>query len=1146
MTRNLGLFVVAMTLSMVLVCTAGAQTASITGTVADSTGAVVAGAEISVRNMGTGAVRTTVSGSTGVYSLTNLEVGNYQIEVKKQNFAVSKITGIVLSVDQVLAANVTLKPGAVSEEVSVNGASLPPVDLESSQVSNVVDARQMKDLPLIVRDPYSLVLLSPGTSQTNALGGFTVNGSRERNNNFMLDGVDNNDTSVPGIPGGVLGANPDSTEEFRVITNNFNAEYGRNTGAIIDVVTKSGTNTFHGGVYEFGRWNAFGGARDWFNAAPSPMNPYVRNQFGYTIGGPIRKNKTFFFFNEEFDRFRTTLTNTVVAPTAAFKTGKFNYTNNGQTIPIDLTQTGANNGFGTPLDPTMQKILALYPTPAQSADGLSGFAFFPSSSAQNSYNTVAKIDHRITDKESLSLRYGYDHFYDPNPFHADILPGNVGGVDSKSINQGLSANLTSTFTPNLINSFSFGWNKIYAFFGCTGTSVLDSVSPKDSFGNGIDYLFDAPFTNFGCNALASDGQFRRTGTISYSDNVSWVRGNHTFKFGGDFRNIGEQGQNSFFSRRELSASTFINQTGLSLINAPANDPCLVDFSNCNLDNAAIALYGFMGNDFAGEYFNKAAARQGTDNKHFRQHEYDWFGQDTWKVRSNLTLTLGLRYQLDGVPYEEGGNFSNLLADPGSFQAGQPVVMSVVGPGTGKQLYNTDYSNIEPRIGFSWDPWKDGKTAIRGAFGVFHDRIFGNLFGNARGNPPFEQDYVNNPFDTLSHFFGPNFFFTGSGFLPAVVPDTTPSATIPDGSHLAPVLFDTHFRNSASNNWNFGIQRELPGNNTIDLSYVASAGFHIYRQRDGNPPDPAKVAQLVADCTPQPNPFGCTPSEVSGILLYEGADVYGILPFNAVANNALVQPFYQQSVGKANYNSLQAKFTHRLSHGLQAQVSYTWAHAIDNSSDPLAPAQGNRTFPRNSRNLNQDYGNSDNDVRHIAVINYVWEVPLGRGKGYLNSGGLGRIFEGMQFSGITTAQTGFPFEIRCTRDSQRTGISAWCDQVGNPFAAGSNSQPGLKTYFTNTAAFATPAFGGPGNIGRNHFYGPGYVNFDMDFSKKTKLTERVDLEFRFECYNIFNHPHFQQPDNLQTDSTFGLISATVQRPDATTSARQMQVALKLNF
>ncbi len=1126
---------------------AAAQTASVVGTVSDSTGALVSGAEITIQNTGTGAVRTVTTGDTGTYTVTNLPNGKYQIEVKKANFANFRLSGITLTVDQVLSANVTLKPGPVSEEVNVNATDLSPVDLETSQVSNLVDARQMKDLPLIVRDPYSLVLLSPGTSQTNSgLGGFTVNGSRERNNNFMLDGVDNNDTSVPGGASGVLGANPDSTEEFRVITNNFNAEYGRNTGAIIDVVTKSGTNAFHGGAYWFGRWNGFGGARDWFNPGvgpnAGPQNPYVRNQFGYSIGGPIRKNKTFFFFNEELDRFRTTLTNSVVAPTAAFKTGVFDYTSGGETTHVDLTPEGANNAFGAPLDPTMQAIFALYPTPAQSADGLSGTAFFPSTSAQNSYNTVAKIDHHFTDRHTLSLRYGYGHFFDPNPFHADILPGNIGGVNEKAINQGLSANLTSTLKTNLINSFVFGWNKVYANFGCTGLDVLDGVAPVDNFGNGRDYSMD-PFTSIGCTSLVSDGQWRKTGTTSYSDSISWVHGNHTFKFGGDFRNVGEQGPNSFFSRRQVGMSNGLQNTGFSLLNPPDND-------TLELEGAVYALYGFVWNDFAGEFFNKGAVRQGTDNKHFRQHEYDWFAQDAWKIRPNLTLTLGLRYQLDGVPFEEGGNFSNLLADPGSFTAGQDVVMTVVGPGTGKQIYKQDYSNIEPRIGFSWDPWKDGKAAIRGAVGIFHDRVFGNLFGNARGNPPFEQDFQAFPFQTINNatdVFSPA---DGFGNFPVIVPDTTPSAVIPDGSALAPVLFDTHFRNSASYNWNLGFQRELPGNNTIDLNYVASKGVHIYRQRDGNPPDPALVDQLVTFCSDPENEFGCTPNTVTSTNLYLGKE-FGVLPFDAVANNALFQPFYQISAGKSIYHSMQVKITHRLSHGLQVQGSYTWAHGIDDSSDPLVPAQGNRTFPRNSRNLNQDRGNSDNDIRHVAVINYVWEVPLGRGKGFLNSGPLGRIFEGMQFSGIASVQTGHPFEIRCRRDSQRTGISAWCDQVGDPFVAGSTGATaqdlGLKAYFPNAAdAFSTPNFGGPGNIGRNQFYGPGYVNFDMDFAKKTKLTERTDLEFRFECYNIFNHPHFQQPDSLQGGQTFGIITGTATRPDATTSARQMQVALKLNF
>jgi hypothetical protein len=493
-------------------------------------------------------------------------------------------------------------------------------------------------------------------------------------------------------------------------------------------------------------------------------------------------------------------------------------------------------------------------------------------------------------------------------------------------------------------------------------------------------------------------------------------------------------------------------------------------------------------------------------------------------------------------------------------------MSLVGPGTGNQLYQNDYSNIEPRVGFSWDPWSEGKTAIRGGFGIFHDRVFGNLFGNARGNPPFEQDWSTNPFDTINNAFG-------SGAVPVIVPTTTPSTTIPefDGTvgGLAPVLFDTHFRNPSSNNWNFGIQRELPGNITLDLGYIGSKGTHVFRLVDGNPPDPNLVNQLVTFCSDPNNSFlnffgnpgSCTPNSVSGLNLYEGFQSnFTPLPFNAVAHNALIQPSYNRSVANSIYNGLQVKATRRLTHGLQLQGSYTYAHTIDDSPDPIDPAQGARTFPRNSRNLAQDRGNSDNDIRHIAVISYVWEVPLGKGKGYLNTGVAGRIFEGIQFSGVTTAQTGHPFEIRGRTDSQRTGISSWGDLVGDPYAPGANDDPaingGEKVIFSNPAAFQNPPITGrAGSIGRNQFFGPGFVNFDLVFSKNIKFTERFNAQLRFEGYNIFNHPNFVNPGDITASSlgnqignvgAFGLSNATVGRPDGTTSARQMQVALKLSF
>jgi Carboxypeptidase regulatory-like domain len=1138
-----------------------AQTGSIQGTVTDSGGAVVQGAEVTTKNLGSNAVRTVTSSGTGAYSVPALPPGAYDVTVRMASFKTFHVADVQLTVGQVLGLNVQLQPGPVAEEVEVRADQISDVDLETSQVSNLVDERAIKALPLITRNPYELVLLSPGTAQTNTgLGGVSVNGSRERNNNFLLDGVDNNDTSVPGGLGGVLSATPDSTQEFRVITNNFNAEYGRNTGAIIDVVTKSGTNSFHGNAYEFGRWNAFGGARDWFNRTDAgKQDPYVRNQFGYSIGGPIIKDKTFFFFNHELDRFRTTLTNNATVPTAAFKTGVFNYLGD----PVDLTQAGANNGTGNslvgnpagnaPPDPTMQRIFALYPNPTiDNGNGLTGTLFFPSTSAQNSYTTVAKIDHHFTDRETFSVRYGYDDLFDPNPNHADVLPGNVGGFSLKAIQQGLSANLTSSLRTNLINSFTFGWNRIFAKFDCTGTSVLDGAIPAvDQFGNGWDVNM-SPFTSFGCLALVSDGQFRKTGTTSFTDGLSWSHGNHTFKFGGDFRNVGESGPNGFFSRRQVTVSGLLTGFGIHIVQG-------VPSSDLNLETAAQAFYGIVDTDFQAEFFDKSGARKATDDKKFRQHEYDWYGQDTWKIRRNLTLTLGLRYQLDGVPYEENANFSNLLGDP---TAG-PVTLTVVGPGTGKQIYASDYSNLEPRVGFSWDPKGDGKMAVRAAFGIFHDRVFGNLFGNARGNPPFEQDYNRFPVDTVNGFYGGS--VNGPFVLPAP-PNTTPSPVIPNfdpvtgAGALAPVLFDPHFRNAASNNWNFGIQRELGGNNVLDLAYVGSQGHHIYRELDPNSPVPSLVKQLVAFCGDPTNSLGCTPDNVSFTNLYIGAE-RGVLPFNAVAHNALLQPFFQTSVGNSIYNSLQAKFTHRLKYGIQLQAAYTWSHAIDNSNDPLAPAAGNRGFPRNSRQLNEERGNSDNDIRQVAVINYQWELPFGKGKGYLNSGVMGKVFEGWQLSGITTVQTGHPFDVFSSTDMERTGLSGRADLIGDPYAPGANTPStsgGNKVWFTNPAAFSgrtdgsfAPLFIGPGTSGRNSFYGPGFVNFDLVFAKTTKITERINAELRVEGYNIFNHPHFNNPgtdlvSNRITASNFGLINSTATRPDATTSARQLQVALKLNF
>lgn len=898
------------------------------------------------------------------------------------------------------------------------------------------------------------------------------------------------------------------------------------------------------------------------------MNPYIRHQFGYSIGGPIIKDKTFFFFNEEFNKFITTLTTQATVPTAAFLTGQFDYTYTDSetgvqhTVPIDLTPDGANNAAGLPFDPTMLAVFAKYPTATQSADGIAGNVFFPTSSRQNTYNPTLKIDHRINDRESLSFRYAYNHFFDPNPGFSDILPG-FGAYAEKGISQGASAQLTSTLSNNLINNFQFGWNHVYAAFylGKDTISALDGPGGVDALGNGWDYALD-PFTSFASTLGGSDGQARKTGTTSFTDNITWVHGPHTFKFGFDYRRVRESGFDNFASRRTLTLDPERAFSGFDpgvVANEPDNDP------SSALVDAANALYGFVIQDNQAQFFNKSAVRQGTDDKTYIQNEFDWFAQDTWKLRKNFTLSLGLRYQLNGVPYEEHGNASNLLQDPGSYSLGEPVVFATVGPGSGHQLYQPDYKDIEPRVGITWDPWSDGKTAIRAGFGIFHDRVFGNEFGNARANPPFQAQYNTFPFETINNAFGSDAF-------PVQPPEQVPSASIPDGA-LVPglVIFNQQFRNPASNNWNLDFQRQLPGSNVIDLAYVGSMGVHVLGQRDGNPPDPGLVQQLVTFCSDPGNSFvnvfgqttSCVPEDVSGISLYAAVgdpnSAFGTLPFNAVNNNALLQPDLQLTEFNSIYHALQAKFTHRMTHGLQVQVSYTWSHALDNGVDPLAPALGARTFPRNSRNLRQSYGNSDNDVRHVAVINYIWDMPFGRGRGHLSSGMVGRVLEGMQLTGIVSAQTGSPFNVRSTRDSQRTGISAWGYQVGDPFAAPADpscapdASAGFVYLPNGLCAFTAPPFGSPSNNARNMWFGPGYWNWDMSFSKTTSLTERIKLEFGIEGYNIFNHPHFTNPGadsaalgNLIVSSQFGVITSTATQPDGTTSARQLQVRLRLSF
>ena len=1125
-----------------------AQNASIAGTVTDKSQAVVPGVTVTATNRDTSISRSAQTGDTGVYRVVELVPGSYDITIQKSGFSTMKYSNLVLNVAENFTLDAVLNISTVSSSVEVNASELPPVELENAQISNLVDSKRILSLPLLTRDPYTLILLSPGVIQSNSsLGGFSANGTNERNNNFLLDGVDNNDTDVPGIAGGLNSLNPDSTQEFRVVTNNFAPEYGRNNGALIEVITKSGTNQIHGSAYEFGRYTAMG-ARDFFNPAtgPSggPQNPYVRNDFGASVGGPIIKDRTFYFGNYEGQRFITTITNQSVVPTAAFKTGKFTITQDASgnplpaPVPIDVSQpNSANNAMGLSLDPNIQKILALYPSPnGPAVNDVSGVLFYPSTSRQRSDDFTIKIDHTLSKKHILMGRYAYNRLTDPDPFHDDFLPGDLGAASTYQRTQAGTIGVTSTLTNNLVNEFRFGANRTNLQFNCTGTQLFDSFGNIDSVGRGPDYFLPS-IASFGCIPLSdSNGQARFTGTYQTADSVSYSHGRHTLKWGGEFRAVYSNSFNNFSTRQALSFSAFsdFGPAFAALKNVPA-----AVFSNTSLENQTLGLLGFVDSQSESQFFNFKGVRSTDDLRGFRQREWAGFIQDTWKVLPNLTFTYGMRWEYYGVPFEVNNNLSNLFTSASGFA---PFTFTQVGPGTGHDLYNNQYDNFEPRAGVAWDPFKTGKTSVRAGYGIYHDRVFGNLVGNARGNPPFQQSFSAFPLTQT----------TGLA-TPTTVPS---SATVTDldpatftGGEIFPTLFDPHFKTPYSQNWNVGVQRQVTNSLTFEVNYVGVKGTRLFRVVDGNPPQPNLVSQLLAFCSNPANAFGCSTSTLTFANLWLGAEL-GALPFNAVNNNAFQFPFstpgatLNKSIGNSTYNGLQVNIQQRISHGFQIQGAYTFSHAISDVSDPIVPALGNRSFPRNSFDLAAERGNSDFDIRHRGVINFVYEPNMGRGRGYWNQGFVGRVLEGWALSGIAELQSGHPFDMFGNRDSNHTGFSSRLTIIGSP------SQPaGVDETFTGPArsAFELTPYDQQPNVAKNAFYGPDMINFDAAVIKDTGITERAKLQLRFEFFNVFNHTQFGQPGNaFASPGTFGVSTSTLSRPDGTTSARQIQVAGKIIF
>lgn len=1194
MVRRLVHFLLTLILLTGAVATCFAQsTGSVKGTVTDVNGALVAGANVEATNDNTGEKRGASTADNGTYNIGNLPVGIYTVTANAAGF--SPATNKEVKVSVAFATDVSFAlavGGATANVVVTSGDVQTQVNTNDQQLSTLLDNKKIIDLPLLNRNPNSLVLLAPGTVQTSSsLGGFSVNGSRERNNNFLVDGIDNNDAEVPGIPGGVSAPNIDATQEFRVITNSFTAEYGRNTGAIVTIATKGGTNDYHGNAYIYYRSDRFS-ARDFFDQTGHP-DPLQRRQFGGSIGGHIIKDKLFFFTNYEGDRFNVGSQVTRIVPSAAARTGILNTpagtcvdtatvkdATNGHCGTLDVRAAGANNSTGAflgiganlGLNPVTQALLNLYPLGNDHAhDPLPGvfesYRFGFTQVNKNDTNAT-RVDYLLNQKHTFSASYNFGQG-DFSSGIVDTFPGFGDETRTPQRGQSLTLRLTSTLSNSQTNELYFGGNRSKAIFNGAGDGSASAKIP-----DAIDAAFAAngipraqafggrngTSLNIATGSITGlgvfDSQFRYAGTTVLGDNFNWTRNTHSFKMGFERRWIYSNGASNF-GRSETISLAFPTTFNFPLLSRSGGAAISRVGLAGTIQNYASFLYGLAALQNQSQFFDKAGHRVDQDYRGFRSRENDIYFMDTWKVRSNLTLNLGVRWEYKGVPYEVNGQLSNLIGqDPSNEEPAGGFKFSLVGKnsGTNNLLYAKDWNNFGPRVGFAYSPnWTTGliskltggpgKTSLRGGYGIFYDRVYGNLFGNARGNPPFQQDFQEIPFNvtfagTLQEFGRP--------------PTQIASTTVGSNAEIFPALFanignniyQSKFVNPYEQKWNLGFQRELGRQFLLELNYVGAHGLNELRTIDGQ-------RTSITRCNASPTaPCGGTISTSPGTNLNNGR-----------FNDAFFETATTLSTGFSTYNALQAVVTKTLTNNRwgrgQIQGAYTWSHSIDNSADPLVTGVGERNFPRDSSGVaggfnSPERGDSSFDVRHRFVFNFTYDVPL-----RFASRNLDRFLGNWELSGIWSVQSGSPFSVFGTNDSAGTGLSQRADFAasGNPLnqtpttgqSARTQTGPAREMFAnpcpldaTNYATCTGGRTGRQGTVPRNAFVGPGFNKADFSVIKRFPITEKYKVRIQADFFNAFNRANFGQPVNGITAFNFGQSTFTVGTP------RVIQFAARLDF
>lgn len=1063
------------------------STGAVLGTVADPSGAVVPGASVALRNVGTGASLSANTGASGDYSFPVVPVGQYQLTVTKDGFKTYVRQRFSVSAFENVRIDPVLVVGQVSQEVSVTAAP-PTVNTVTASEGHTVTGTQLSGLPLDSRLWTQLVNLEPGVStsliQTPGFGsnagiGFSANGVRADENNVMVDGVRNLDTF-----GGNAFVTPNlyAVSEFRFENDSYSAATGRDAGAQVNLISRSGDNQFHGNAFEYFR-NDVLNSRNFFSPT-IPENRY--NDFGYDVGGPIKKDKYFFFWSEEWRRIiqsSGTFLATVATPGQAGGVfpGVALANPSGATTPGGAPCVSVAGPSGSPtstidpscLDPNAALLLKTYfpsPTPGFQQGPFNFVSSEPDSTRWR--EEQIRLDGNFSNKWRGYARFTQDNVKLYNPyglFNTNSLP-NVGASNQFFPIYNYSAHATYLAKPNLISEFSWGlyWatDKFLENTSLSSRSRAPGLNIPEIFP--LNELNRIPGLSLGQGYAGINEQwffhnYAFSMPISYDN--TWIRGNHQLKFGVTYTPEGKS---------ELANPSNNNTNGTFTFTGQYTGNALADFLMGRADQyTETALDPFL---------------------NYRWYNLEPYFEDQVKLRSNLTLTVGVRYEYYAPEHEltnHFGTFSPALFNPsqapavdssgiitspvGTYNALNGIMVAGKNSPYGNYLFPARYNNFAPRIGLVWDPTKDGKTSVRAGYGVFYDR-WGSYTQFGGFNPPFNSSvdifntFLSNPAGTSSSS-APNF----------------PSAL--DAS-LAP------WKYPQVQKWSLSVQREVEPGTTIEAAYVGTKGSHLLAPISLNQPFPnADVAQgnLSPDAV---RPF----PGWSGITSWETA-------FNST------------------YNSLQISAIHRMQHGLAFQAAYTW-------SKTLTDASGAWGTPQDSRNIKAEKGLASFDVPQVLVFNYVWDVPFFHNKSRPEK----VLLDNWELSGITTFQKGFPGTVTLPFDNAGTGFSGpeRANLVGNPSAAARS----LTNWF-NTAAFAVPALATFGNSPNGAIRLPGVNNWDFGVSRMIPIKESLNLRFRAQFFNFFNHPSFNYADTGYGDLAFGQVTSAL-------NPRIIQFSLELAF